>query len=218
MIKKFDISTMSMTSVLKKWITDRLPKLKDTIVIYPDLKTSHFVTSYSIHGEYQYLMLEVNEHTECFSASFESTWILPPTKISDMCQMIGLINQRLPFGALLCMDNGSQRFVVSKLAINVDASSFTPHQISSMVVAGASIFEDYHKPLSTVALTNSSVDAVWSKFLAEENKEDGEPAQGRTSGYELDELRGLISFGEVVPYERLLELGPDYRKTCTLLR
>ena len=208
MRNKFDISALKMTYVLKQWVADRLPEYKDTISICPNFRTSHFVGTYAIRGEYQYLLLELDAQKKRFSVSLESPWTLDATKTADMSRMIGLINQRLPFGALFCIDKGDHRYVTSKLALNVDADSFTPHQISSTVVAGASIFENYHKPLSTVALTNKSADKVWTKFLCEESKLAKGRDKGRAGELDSDELRDLVSFGEIVPYKDLWELGP----------
>ena len=181
MTQDIDTSDMRLTTVLKEWLKQN--EWDDEIEINDDRDFAEIATNYLIGGQKYQLYLEANELTECFDVYLYSPFDVPPARMADMTRILNRINLRLGIGRLCCIDDEEANPVQYKEGIDVDAAPFAPDHIDNMLAAGGSIFEHHSQLLTTVALTDVSADAAWSKFLEEEKrKEDEKEERMKRSG------------------------------------
>ena len=170
MTQDVDTSDMRLTSVLRDWMEKR--EWEDEIDINGDRDFAEVIAWYVMGGQKHPLHLEANELKECFDIYLYTPFNVPPARMADMSRLLNRINLCIGIGRLCCLDEGLTNPVQYKVGIDVEGAPFAPQHIENMLAAGGRILDHYGQLLATVALTDVSADAAWSKFLEEEERKE----------------------------------------------
>ena len=179
MEEKIDISEKKMASILRSWAARELVDgRKIETKIDGDWKLSRVDTSYVMSGQRYCLSLWVEEHAQHFHLHVEGPWNVRPERVENVLRTIDRINERLPFGELVCGNDGDVYFVQYSVGANAQGGQFTLKHMDDLIDLGARTLDRYGSLLATVALTNTSAKKAWSKFLEQHGLEAELSRQG----------------------------------------
>jgi hypothetical protein len=163
MTKGKDISTMKLTSALKKWMDQE--EWKGEIQIDDEGNGALFDTHVGINNQAHRLVLQTDEKGEVFTVTLLSPFNVPPARMADMARILNRLNVGLRFGKFYCWDDAESNPVTFEHAIDVEGSELVPQQIGNMIGPAMGTFAASEELLAVVALTKQPIDALWANFL-----------------------------------------------------
>ena len=203
-MRNTDATNMKMLGALEEFETSLLGAPTDCPYGEVERGFAQYDGFHEFAGVKYQLWIDVDERTQCITISIDGCWEVPSAGIYSLCSAINLFNMRLPFHALNYVihddisDDGCR--VMYQLAIKVDVDTFCSNNIADMVMAGWVTLHYFDEVLSAWDLHGiSMIDACSKIFDGVENGE--EAAHGSQRQLDVDNLRRLNSFGEIVPYK-----------------
>lgn len=170
MAKRKDISTMKLTSALKKWMDQE--EWNDEIQIDDVENGARVDTTVGINNQGHRLILQTDETGEVFTVTLMSPFNVPSARMADMARILNRLNGGLRFGKLYCWDDADSNPVTFEYVIDVEGSELVPQQIGNMLRPAMNTFAGSGELLAAVALTKQPIDALWAAFREEGEKRE----------------------------------------------
>lgn len=112
------------------------------------------------------LFIETEEPQERVFVYVYSPYNVPPRRMDVMSRILNRVNAQLILGRLACDDDEDASPVQFKCGFDVEGSTLSPIQVSTLIKMGTATFEGFGSVLVAAALTRRSADELWSEFLA----------------------------------------------------
>ena len=175
MKEKDDIYEMKMTSTLRSWLVrESLDESRIETERDGDLILARINTGVIISGLSYGLSLWVEEYAQHFHLHVEGPWEVCSDRVQDVLGILERINERIPFGELICGNDGEVHFVQYSVGADAERGPFTLKHIDDMIRLGVGTLHRHRSLLATVAMTNTSTKEAWLTFLKEQGWEEKE--------------------------------------------
>jgi len=154
------LQDMPLTAVVSKFLDDQ--DWDDRVSIDHVTRCSSLDTFLRVDGQRYQLCIRANEKDECLSLSLYSPFAMPADRMPEAARLFNLVNTRLRYGVVGCLDDGESNAVFCNIAFDVSDAVLSLRQLHVMLDAAVWTLRHFGRAIAAVALADVSALDSWA--------------------------------------------------------